>query len=400
MKFGICSLAFVIGCFFAVYVRVNANSVSGEIAPPKQLITVTDTNVQVSFELGIETKPFGLTKDHQPVTQFRCTNENGYVLELIDYGATVTSLQMPDRSGKLANITLGCEDMNGYEACTSYFGSSVGRFCNRIAAGKFSIDGKEFTLATNNAPNHLHGGIVGFDKQMWESEILKSDDSIGVRFSLVSKDGDEGYPGTLKVTVDYVLTNDDELVVDFRATTDKKTHVNLTNHNYWNLGGQSSGPITDHVVKLESDKYLPVDETAVPTGELLPVAETPFDFSEWQRIGEQIDEVGSEPKGYDHCYALRNQTGELSLAATVREPKSGRTMEIFTTQPGIQFYTGNFLDGQPGSGGFNRHHAFCLETQHFPDAPNQKEFGSTLLSPGETYHQKTVHKFSVEPARK
>lgn len=399
MKIGICTLAFMIGCFFTLYMK--ANGIHSEKIEPslRQVNNLTAPATELHGELKIETKPYGNTKDGKAVTFFRCTNENGYVLEMIDYGATVTSLQMPDRNGKLANITLSCDDMSGYEACGSYFGCSVGRYCNRIAGGKFSIDGKEYTLATNNGPNHLHGGNVGFDKKLWRSEILKSDDSVGVRFSLVSEDGDEGYPGTVKATVDYVLTNHNELIVEFKATTDKTTHVNLTNHNYWNLAGQGSGKIHDHWLKLEADKYIPVDSTGIPTGELAAVANTPFDFTSPRQIGERLADVKGDPAGYDHCYALRNQTGKMALAATVKEAKSGRVMEIHTNQPGIQFYSGNFLDGQPGSGGFQQYNAFCLETQFYPDSPNQPSFPSSLLKPGQQYHHKTIHKFRVETAQ-
>lgn len=353
---------------------------------------------QEPIQMEIVTRPYGKTKAGQEVTQYICRNSNGYVLEMIDYGALVTAFRAPDKNGLQENITLSCTDMEGYEACTSYFGSTVGRFCNRIAKGKFSIDGTEYTLATNNGENHLHGGKVGFDKRMWKSERLldKEAKSVGVRFSLVSDDGDEGYPGNLDVAVDYVLNNDNELIIDFTATTDKPTHVNLTNHNYWNLCGAGSGSIADHLLKLEADQYLPVDEQSIPTGELADVAGTPFDFRSETRIGARLNEIKSDPVGYDHNYVLRSGGGDLSLAATVRCPKSGRRMEIRTTQPGIQFYTGNYLNGQPGSGGFNQYGAICLETQHFPDAPNRASFSSTLLKPGQIYRQTTVHKFSVE----
>ena len=246
----------------------------------------------------------------------------------------------------------------------------------------------------------MHGGSIGFDKQIWKGTPVTSSDSVGVQFKLVSKDGDEGYPGNLAVTVDYILTDADELIVDFKAETDKPTHVNLTNHNYWNLTGNGSHDVLKHRVLIEADQYLPVDKTGIPNAGLVDVAGTAFDFTTYHEIGERIAKTPSEPTtGYDHCYALRSRpldSSHLAKAATVKEPESGRVMEIWTSQPGIQFYSGNFLDGQPGSGGFDRHSAFCLETQHFPDSPNQKEFPPTLLEPGQVYHQKTIHRFSVE----
>lgn len=403
MKLGFCLSAFIVGCFVTVAMKANAPnnatadsslaSLEGQtVASATQIIT------QEPIQMEIVTRPYGSTKDGHEVTQFICRNSNGYVLEMIDYGALVTAFRAPDKNGLVQNITLSCTDIESFEACTSYFGCTVGRFCNRIAKGKFNIDGTEYTLATNNGENHLHGGKIGFDKRMWNAERMLSSDakSVGVRFSLVSEDGDEGYPGKLDVTVDYILNDNNELKIDFTATTDKTTHVNLTNHNYWNLCGAGSGKITGHVLKLEADKYLPVDEQSIPTGEMAAVEGTPFDFRTESKIGARLNEIKADPVGYDHNYVLRSGGGELSLAATVSCPESGRQMEISTTQPGIQFYTGNYLDGQPGSGGFNQYGAFCLETQHFPDAPNQASFASTLLKPGETYRQTTVHKFSVK----
>jgi aldose 1-epimerase len=352
---------------------------------------------QEAIQMEIISRSYGTTKDGKEVTQYVCKNANGYVLEMIDLGATVTAFRAPDKDGLVEDITLSCNDIEGYEACTSFFGSTVGRYCNRIAKGKFSIDGVESTLATNNGENHLHGGKVGFDKRIWKAEELLDKDAkfVGLRFKLESADGDEGYPGKLNVAVEYILNNDNELKVEFTATTDRPTHVNLTNHNYWNLGGKGSGKILDHTLQLECDKYTPVDDGGIPTGELPAVEGSVFDFREATKIGSRFDQLKSDPIGYDHNYVLRKQDGEMNLAATVVCEESGRKMEIHTTQPGIQFYTGNFLDGQPGSGGFNQHDAFCLETQHFPDSPNQSSFPSTLLKPGETYSQTTVHKFST-----
>jgi len=396
MKICLCLIAFMAG----MCVTVTVNSDIGDASEDNTAVLTQDTALEESKtnaprSLGIKKTPYGVTKDGQEVVQFICTNDNGLTLELINYGATVTSFKTPDKDGEFTNITLHCNDITGYEACSSYFGATVGRYCNRIANGKFNIDGEQYTLATNNAPNHLHGGKVGFDKRIWNASEIKGADWVGVRFTLTSADGDEGYPGELEVTADYILNNGNELIVELKATTDKATHVNLTNHNYWNLSGAGSGTVYEHLLKLEADQYLPVDSTAIPTGALIDVKETPFDFTSFHPIGSRLNDVVGDPVGYDHCFALRDQTGNMALAATVKDPASGRVMEIHTSQPGIQFYSGNFLDGQPGSGGFDQHTAFCLETQHFPDAPNQDGFASTLLEPGQQYHQKTIHKFSV-----
>jgi aldose 1-epimerase len=386
MKIGFLVVAFLIGCFATVNMS----------APPNTEIESETTDGIAGLEITQE--DFGSTADGAPVQLFTCTNANGYVLKMIDYGATVVSLEMPDKTGNVENITLSCPDIAGYEALGSYFGCSVGRYCNRIAGGKFTIDETEYELATNNGENHLHGGVRGFDKVMWKAEPLKQEDSVGLRFTYRSVDGEEGYPGNLDVTVDYVLTNDNALTVSFKATTDKATHVNLTNHNYWNLAGQKGGKVHDHELMIYGNHYLPVDSGGIPTGELAPVANTPFDFTSVHTIGERLDQVESDPIGYDHCYAL--DAGQMNQgmrqAAIVLDPSSGRKMTIMTSQPGLQFYTGNFLDGTEGSGGFDQYNAFCLETQHFPDAPNQADFESTLLKPGETYSQVTVHQFSVE----
>lgn len=346
--------------------------------------------------MSIETAPFGKTDDGTEVKLFTCRNKNGLVMKLTNFGATVVSLETPDRDGKMANINLGFPSVAGYLGDHPYFGATVGRFCNRIAKGKFSIDGKEYSLATNNGPNHLHGGEVGFNKVVWKPTKVKEDDAVGVRFDYRSKDGEEGYPGNLRVSVVYTLTNKNELKVEFTATTDAKTPVNLTNHNYWNLAGAGSGTILDHEVTIEADEYLPVDDTLIPTGKQASVKGTPLDFTTPHRIGKRIQEIEADPVGYDHCFVLRNQTGTLKLAATVKEKTSGRVMKIYTTQPGIQFYTGNFLDGSEANGGNKQYEGFCLETQHYPDSPNQPSFPTTILNPGQTYKQTTVHKFLAE----
>lgn len=346
----------------------------------------------------VKTEPFGKTKDGKQVTLFTCTNKNGLVLKMIDYGATVVSMETPDRDGKSANITLGFDKLDGYLERHPYFGSTVGRYGNRIAKGKFKIGDTEYTLATNNGVNHLHGGKQGFDAVMWKGTPVESAAGQGIKFTYTSADGEEGYPGKLDVTVTYTLTNNDELKIDYEAKTDKPTVVNLTNHNYWNLGGAGSGQILGHELMLACDKYVPIDATAIPTGELADVANTPFDFRESHAIGDHINKVKQPPhetKGYDHCYVINGEAGQLRLAAKVTDPASGRTMEIQTTEPGIQLYCGNFLDGSELGNNYKQHEAFCLETQHLPDSPNQASFPSTLLKPGDTYKSTTVHKFGV-----
>ena len=349
--------------------------------------------------MTVTKEAYGKTKDGQSVDLYTCTNKNGLVLKMTNYGATVVSMETPDKAGKKVNITLGFPSLEGYLQRHPYFGSTVGRYGNRIAKGKFKLDGKEYTLATNNGPNHLHGGIKGFDAVVWKAEEVKTADAVGVKFHYTSADGEEGYPGKLDTTVTYSLTNKNELRIDYEATTDKPTVINLTNHCYWNLGGAGSGDILKHELTLAADKYLPIDATSIPTGELAAVKGTAFDFTTPHAIGDRIGEIKKPPhetKGYDHCYVLRGQQGKLELAARVKDPKGGRVMEIFTTEPGVQLYCGNFLDGSAGGGGYKQHEAFCLETQHYPDSPNKPEFPSTVLRPGETYRSTTVHRFSVE----
>jgi aldose 1-epimerase len=377
--------------------QMDDSSAEEKETPPAKAEVQAESDSEKQSDMSIEKAPFGETQDGTEIDLYTCTNANGLVMKLITYGAIVVSLDTPDRDGKLANINLGFEQLDGYLQRHPYFGSTVGRFCNRIANGKFTLEDKEYTLATNDGDtHHLHGGAAGFDMQVWDAEEVTTDDAVGVKFTRRSPDGEEGYPGNLDVTVVYTLTNADELKVGFTATADKPTPVNLTNHNYWNLAGAGSGTILEHELQIESDAYLAVDEGLIPTGELSDVKGTPLDFASPHKIGERIKQIEAEPQGYDHCFALRSQDGSLALAARVEDPGSGRVMEIYTTQPGIQLYTGNFLDGSEGNGGFNQHEAFCLETQHYPDSPNQPEFPSAILKPGETYSQTTVHKFLAE----
>ena len=347
-------------------------------------------------KMSVVKESFGKTPDGVEVDRYTLANAKGLKVKVITYGAIITSAEVPDRDGKLANVTLFRDSLDDYLADNPYFGCVAGRYANRIAKGKFTLDGAEYTLATNNDVNHLHGGVKGFDKHVWKGEPVEGKGFVGVKLSLVSPDDDEGYPGQLTATVTYTLSDDNELKMDYSATTDKPTVLNLTNHAYWNLAGAGSGDVLKHDMMLAADEYLPVDETLIPLGPPAPVKDTPMDFTEPQPIGSRIADVAG---GYDHCYVLNQKKGQdMNLAARVVESGSGRVMEIYTTQPGIQFYTGNFLDGTVDGGGvkYKKHFAFCLETQHFPDSPNQDEYPSTVLRPGETYHEVTVHKFSVQ----
>jgi aldose 1-epimerase len=337
----------------------------------------------------------GKTQDGRSVEEFTLAN-GAMRVKLLSLGALVSSIQTPDKSGKLGEITLGFDNFAGWEKNGPYFGVTTGRYANRIAKGKFTLDGKEYKLATNNGPNHLHGGVVGFNRRLWAPEPFESRAGVGVRFRYTSPDGEEGYPGTLKTTVTYTLTPANELRIDYEATTDKATHVNLTNHAYWNLAGRGSGTVLDHEIQINADRYLPVDDTAIPTGELASVKGTPMDLTQPTKIGAKIKEVVGGGGGYDHCYVLNpGKSGELNFTARVHEPKSGRVMEIYTTEPGVQFYTGNFLDGSESGAGNKQHYGFCLETQHYPDSPNKPDFPTTLLPAGGTFKSTTVHRFSV-----
>ncbi len=332
----------------------------------------------------------------QSVYEYQLTNSHGMQVSLINWGAAVIMVRVPDRNDKYENVTLSFEKVESYFEPGPYFGAICGRYSNRIAGGIFKIGETQFKLATNNDTNHLHGGIRGFNRRFWKAEKVKNDGTVGVKFHLESPDGEENYPGTLSIDVTYWLTERSELKIEYEATTDKPTVLNLTNHCYWNLGGAGSGDILGHELTLDCQHYLPVDKTLIPTGDRATVSGTPMDFLSPQPIGSRIEKVEG---GYDHCYTVTGADGSLKRVAQVHDPKTGRVMEILTTEPGIQFYTGNFLDGEAKNGGFPKHGAFCLESQHFPDSPNQPDFPTTLLKPGETYHQTTVHRFSVRRAR-
>ena len=350
--------------------------------------------------LKVEKENYGKIKD-TPVELYVLTNSKGMKVKVITYGGIITELYAPDTQGKYADVVLGCDDLKAYTADPPppYFGAITGRVANRIAKGKFTIDGKDYKLTTNNGPNHLHGGKVGFDKVIWKAKPIEGKDRVALELTYRSKDGEEGYPGNLDVTVTYTLTEQNELKIDYKAVTDKPTPVNLTNHSYFNLAGHGAGPILDHELTLEADKYTPTDDSLIPTGEIKPVKGTPFDFTKPMTMGNRIKDVKGDPNGYDLNYVLKSEGKKLALAARVMELTTGRIMEVFTTEPGIQFYTGNFLDGkQKGKGGvsYGKHSAFCLETQHFPDSVNQPKFPSTILKPGDTYTSTTIYKFTTK----
>jgi aldose 1-epimerase len=340
---------------------------------------------------------WGRTPDGQEVKIYTLTNGRGITLKLIDYAAAIQSLTVPDRNGKPVEVQLGYDSLEGYVKGGGHFGATTGRYANRIAGGKFTLEGKEYTLAKNNGPNHLHGGPTGFGRRVWKSEPKPATNGVGVRFTYTSKDGEEGFPGKLDVEVVYTLTTSNQVIIDYTATTDKATVCNLTNHAYWNLSGAGSGDIFDTVLMLNADKYLDVDNTLIPTGKFLD-AKGIMDFTKPKPIGKDIAELQrGNTKGYDHCYVLNKQAGPQAtqLAARAQSPKTGIVMEVFTDEPGIQLYTGNFLDGSPASGGFKQHGAFCLEAQHYPDSPNKPDFPSTTLTPGKTYRQTTIHAFNA-----
>jgi aldose 1-epimerase len=346
---------------------------------------------------SVASKPFGKTPEGQLVRLYTLTNKNGLSVSIMDYGATIVKILAPDRNGKLDDIVLGFDKFSPYLHITTYFGATVGRYANRIAKGQFSMGKTLFQVPRNNGPNALHGGIRGFDKRMWKVEPVDSDIP-AIRFSRLSPDGEEGYPGNLFVSVTFSLNDDNELRIAYEATTDKVTVINLTNHSYFNLAG--GGTILDHVLTLHSDAFTPVDDTLIPTGEIKKVAGTPWDFHNPTPIGLHLKEAGGKPVGYDQNFVLQKGFfSDWALAAEVDEPKSGRTLSVLTDQPGVQFYTGNFLDGTlTGVGGnvYRQYTGFCLETQHFPDSPNHDNFPSTVLAPGDTYKTSTVYAFGVK----
>jgi len=349
--------------------------------------------------LAIQKVEFGKTPDGKTVNLFTIKNTNGVELKVSEFGATLVSLKVPDREGNFKDIIQGFDNLEGYIKDNTFQGVTAGRYANRIGKGKFTLDGKEYTLATNDGENHLHGGVEGFGKKVWKGEELKTDEGVGVKFTYLSKDGEEGYPGNLDCTVKYILNNDNELKIVFDTKTDKPTPVNLTNHAYFNLKGEGEGTILDHELKLNAEKYTPVDNGLIPTGEIASVEGTPLDFTEAKKIGADIEKVDKKfSGGYDHNFVLPESGNSLTMVCRVVEPESGRTMEIYTTKPGTQFYSGNFLDGLKGKGGkvYDQHYAFCIEPQYYPDSPNKPNFPSCILRPGEEREEIILYKFSVE----
>jgi aldose 1-epimerase len=348
---------------------------------------------------AVKKEIYGDSRDGETVEIFTLKNSHGVKARVMTWGATLVSMEVPDRDGKFADVTLGFDSLEGYLGAHPYFGAIAGRYANRIAKGKFTLDGKEYTLAVNNGANHLHGGLKGFDKKNWSAKVLPG--ANGVRFSLTSGEGEEGYPGTLQAKVTYTLTEDNALHIDYEATTDRATVLNLTNHAYWNLAGAGEGDILGHELTLHAYEYTPVDEGSIPTGKIEPFAGGPMDFTNAKAIGKDFAQMTGTPGGYDHNFVIdhsKAKSGNWHRAAELFDPKSGRMMAVTTTEPGVQFYTGNYLDGTvTGKGGkvYKKNFGVCLETQHFPDSPNHTEFPSTVLRPGKTYRSTTIYSFSV-----
>ena len=368
------------------------------------LVIISNSCTKISKKmqvLKIDKIQFGETMDGTGVDLFILSNNNGMEVRIITYGGIITSWTAPDKNGDYKDIVLGYNTLAEYEAETPYFGALIGRYGNRIAKGKFSLDDQEYTLAVNNGVNHLHGGLKGFDKVVWDAKTIVSDSTVSLELSYLSKDMEEGYPGNLETKVTYTLNNKDELSVNYEATTDKPTIVNLTQHSYFNLTADFNQDILGHELVINADSFLPIDNTLIPTGEFRDVTGTPFDFKTSKAIGIHIDNENIQLKnglGYDHCWVLNDQNTGVRFVASAYEPVSGRLLEVFSDEPGIQFYSGNFLDGTlPGknNGVYQHRTGFCLETQHYPDSPNQKNFPSARLNPGEKYNSKTVFRLSA-----
>ena len=371
--------------------------------PPKKAQTGPSFEETPYGEVQAAAEPKGKKKG-QPtkISLYTLTNRNGVKIKATNYGGIVTEIHVPDRDGTFADVALGFDTFAGYRGDHPFFGANADRSANRIAKGKFKLDGTEYTLATNNGPNHLHGGKEGFDKKVWRAEPFMVGAGPGIKFQYTSADKEEGYPGTLSVTMTYTLTDNNELVIDYRATTDKPTLCNLAHHSYFNLAGHNSGDVLGHRVQIFAKTYTPADDTLIPTGKIEPVAGTPFDFTQPKAIGQDLKAAGGQPVGYDLNFVLdKGSTDRPELAARVTEPRSGRVLEVLTTEPGLQFYTGNFLDGtNKGKGGavYHQYNGFCMEPQKFPDSVNKPEWkdkSNPVLRPGDTYKQTTVYKFSV-----
>lgn len=375
---------------------------------PTQLAAQRETadTIAPPMLLKIVKHAFG-TSNEQPISRYVCCNENGMSFEVIDWGASIVAVTTADREGRSDNVILNCEGLEGYQACESYFGSTIGRFSGRIANGSFSLDGQQYSLSINDDNHHLNGGNNGFDKKIWTTEEIVDADAVGVRMSLTSPDGDQGYPGNCIVSVTYLLNNDDQLSIEFEAQTDKATPINLANQIFWNLNGDAADSIANHQLRIDSDQRLVLNDQQTATGETQPVTDTRFDFRQLTTIGH-FDHSTSSPlsidkpliitdtfKGYDDDFVLNSQTGALAYAATLVSPKSGRKVEVWTTQPGLHLDSANLLDGLPASGGLQKHAGLSLRTQHHPDSLNRPEFPSAVLRPDETYKQTTVYSFSI-----
>lgn len=354
----------------------------------------TNKTLEQQKTANIQKADYGETEDGKNVNLYTLTNNNNMQVKITDFGGIITSVVVPDKDGKLADVVLGFDSLDGYLGKHPFFGALVGRYANRINQGKFTLNGKEYVLAQNDGENHLHGGIKGFDKVLWNSEIITTEAGPSLKLTYFSKDGEEGYPGNLNVAVLYTLNDNNEIVIEYKAETDSPTHVNLTNHSYFNLDPDNSEDIHNHILEIKADKYTVVNQNLIPTGELKTV-EGPMDFRKPKKIGLDIEKVGI---GYDHNYVLNKTGTNLELMATVYEPNTGRTLDVFTTQPGLQFYSGNYLNGLKGKNDlvYNKRAGFCLETQHFPDTPNQPDFPTTVLNPGEEYYQTTIYRFGVK----
>jgi aldose 1-epimerase len=345
--------------------------------------------------MDIRREIFGTTREGDEITRFTVSNGSGITASFINFGAILSSLKAPDRNGEIEEVTLGFDTLEAYISDVWFFGSTIGRYANRIEKGRFTLDGVEYQLARNSPPSHLHGGNKGFNKVVWKPYTDVKEDAVGVVFSYLSTDGEEGYPGNLSVEVTFTLNNKNELIIEYRAETDKATPINFTNHTYWNLKGIGAGTTLDHELTLPADHYIPTDDDRIPTGEIESVFTTPMDFTRSTKIGSRIGQI--EGGGYNHTYVINKQEGSLGLASRVREPESGRFMEVHTTEPGIHLYSGHFLNNYRGAGGviFNRCDGLCLEAQHYPNSVNRPQFPSTILRPGELYRQTTIHRFST-----
>jgi aldose 1-epimerase len=386
-------------CAFGITI-ISLATLSVQCKSDKKMDATTTQEAKDS--VTIVKSDYGTTPKGEKVDSYKLKNQNGMEVDIITFGGRITDLKVPNKDGVSENVVIGFNSLAQYEKENPFFGALIGRYGNRIAKGKFSLDGKNYQLAINNAPNALHGGPQGFFNVVWKADEAKSGNTASLKLSYLSKDGEEGYPGNLQVYVTYTLTNDNQLEVLYEATTDKKTVVNLTQHSYFNLSGDFSKTILDHEITLNADKIVPVDATLIPTGKLDDVTNTPFDFRKPKLVGKEIDAKNEQierGKGYDHCWVLNNPEKSKTVIATAYHPASGRVLEVTTDEPGIQFYSGNFLDGtlpNPKGGTFAHRTGFCLETQHYPDSPNQKDFPTTVLNPGENYKTKTTFKFSVK----